>query len=115
MLAWLSDKLLHVRSVEESPSEKMNEMVKATYLGLCTVMCTCVEHVPLQCVAGTCMCAMRMLRFWLAEYFNRMEAYPRFLTHEQRCSLMQACAPWLSHLIVCTHCLLCFVNPANFI
>ena len=41
-----------------------------------------------------------MIRYWLGEFFNRMEAYPRFLNEVQKRGLMQACEAWSGFLAV---------------
>ena len=33
-------------------------------------------------------------RFWLGEFFNRMERYGRYLTDEQKHGLEEACDTW---------------------
>ena len=36
-----------------------------------------------------------LVRYWLAEFFNMMDKFPRYMNVDERKQLLQACVPWI--------------------
>ena len=89
-MAWLSDFVLDLRSKlpADVRTERINEMSKVAFPGLLAIeLVTWVFEGPCR--------ASFFFRFWLGEFFNRMERYGHYLTDAEKVGLQEACVAWL--------------------